>query len=106
MLPLVQMGFPAARDTAASPCFERKPDVTGRTLVDRTILLNATTGNCFELNAVGSAIWATLDGSRSWEQISAEVARRFAVTGEQADLDVQRFATDLVAADLIRPAAA
>jgi hypothetical protein len=100
------MGSPTAPDTAASSRFERKPEVTARSLVDRIILLNGATGGCFELNAVGRAIWETLDGSRSWEQISAEVARRFALTPDRAALDVQKFAQELVAADLIRPAAA
>jgi hypothetical protein len=86
-------------------CFERRPDVIARRLPDRTVLLNGTTGGCFELNGVGSAIWDALDGKRSWAAIALEIASRFALPETTAARDVSAFAEALTRADLIRPAA-
>jgi hypothetical protein len=91
---------------------ERKPEIIARRLeIDqssvggvRTVLLNGDTGACFELNAVGTAIWDTLDGSRTWADISAELVRQFALAPADAAIDVKKLADALCAAKLIRPA--
>jgi hypothetical protein len=82
---------------------ERRPEIIARRLPDRTVLLNGTTGGCFELNPVGSTIWDALDGVRSWTEIAAEVSRRFQCSLASAERDVQSFAAALVQAELIRP---
>jgi hypothetical protein len=81
---------------------ERRPEIIARRLSDKTVLLNGTTGACFELNHVGTAIWDTLDGSRTWGDISDELARRFARPTADVAVDVKRLAEQLQAAALIR----
>lgn len=88
----------------AAPRFVRRKDVIARQLPDRTVLLNGSTGSCFELNPVGSSIWDALDGSRSLDEISARIAEAFRLEPGVAATDVARFAESLRAADLIEPA--
>jgi hypothetical protein len=80
----------------------RRADVIARRLPDRTVLLNGSTGSCFELNPVGTLIWEQFDGARSLDDIAQQVATRFGLGPTTASADVQAFAQALTAANLVQ----
>ena len=85
---------------AARP--RRRTDVIARRLPDRTVLLDGSTGSCFEINSVGSLIWERLDGLRSWNEIAEDMESLFGLSRAQAAQDVAEFAKALRRADLLR----
>jgi hypothetical protein len=54
--------------------FKRNKDVSWRRLDRRCVLINVATGECFELNDLGSRIWDALDHDRSTAEVCELVA--------------------------------
>lgn len=54
-------------------------------------------GMMHQLNLVGGMIWERCDGSRSVDQIVAELADEFAVERQELQADVEAFIDDLAA---------
>jgi hypothetical protein len=74
-----------------------QPTDTGAVLMDRA------TGNCFELNRVGAAIWKALSEGKSSEVIAAELVETYRVKPEIAAADVETLVSSLVQHGLIDP---
>jgi hypothetical protein len=51
--------------------------VSVRPLDERAVLVNLTTGRCFELNRIGAEIWEMLAGGRSVGGVCDELAERY-----------------------------
>src|SRR5512145_1342126 len=62
---------------------------------ERGTVLLIEKGTMHQLNLVGGMIWERCDGTRSRQQIAAELAGEFAVGREELEDDVSEFVADL-----------
>jgi coenzyme PQQ biosynthesis protein PqqD len=90
---------------AVSPCAEEKYVRDARVqcyaLPDHSVLLfDETTGNAIPLNDSGAQVWDLCDGSRTVEQIVADLASRYDAEPSQIDRDTREFLSVLVQHDL------
>jgi hypothetical protein len=60
------------------------------------ILMDSSSGNCFELNRLGAEIWQRLAAGSSPEQILAGLATSTAVPAEKLEADLRALLTELV----------
>lgn len=67
------------------------------------VLMDQTTGNCFELNRVGAVIWQALSEGKSTEIIAAELVETYRVKPETAAADVETLVSSLVQHGLLDP---
>jgi len=65
-----------------------------------TVLL-ISSGNFFEFNAVGSAVWRLLAAGHSTDEIIDSLTKTYGVPREQLALDVHGFIVKMIAADLL-----
>ena len=79
----------------------RGESVQWREFGSEAILLDPVTGQFAQVNNSGVAIWASIDGRRTVEEIARQVATEFEV--DQADVvaDVQAFIDELVDKQLL-----
>jgi pyrroloquinoline quinone biosynthesis protein D len=68
----------------------------GEDVAERGTVILIISGMMHQLNLVGGMIWTRCDGSRSEEQIVAELAEEFAVEGSVLAEDVHDFIADLL----------
>jgi hypothetical protein len=52
------------------------PHVIARSMSDGIILINTETGDCFELNGMGSEIWNELQSESSIDEVAESIASR------------------------------
>jgi hypothetical protein len=72
-----------ADDDVWQTIFVPHSDVLWADLEGETVLLDLDGGRDYNLNRVGSAVWALLDGERSLDRICSAICERFdAVEGE------------------------
>jgi hypothetical protein len=67
-----------------------RADVSVRSLGDGAVLVNMTTGTCFELNRVGFEIWELLAGGATPKSICDALSKRYGTPQETLAPDVQR----------------
>ena len=48
-----------------------------------------------ELDMLGSAVWALLDGNRSVKQVSREFAKKYSLQSKEAEISVSQFLRQL-----------
>jgi len=73
-----------------------------RALEDGAVLVDISSGACFELNAVGFEVWKGLDRGQSVSEICATLAGRYNLEPDVIGSDVRRLITSLVAAGLVQ----
>jgi hypothetical protein len=71
------------------------PEVTSREVASGMILVNLDSGNCWQINATGSAFWQALTRLGSVPAAIEEVAATFGENGDQVAEDVRRFVHEL-----------
>jgi hypothetical protein len=71
------------------------PNVVGRILDGEAVLVLPEKGKVKVLNEVGARIWSLSDGTRSLQEIAAEICREYQVETSQAETDVLAFSADL-----------
>jgi len=79
----------------------RKTGIPWKELNDTGIVLDLTSGDYFELDEVGVAIWKTLDGRKTLAECAKEIASFYAVDPELVEPDVKAFAEELLSRNLI-----
>ena len=89
--------------------YKKKDDIVYRKVAGETILVPikgrlADMQRIFALNPIGEFIWNKLDGSRSRQQISADIQSSFDVAREVADADLEAFIAELLREGLIEGA--
>lgn len=94
------MSIPAdALDGAFVPV--TKPTVNAVELDGETVLLEHTTGAMHLLNPVGTAVWASLDGSRTIDDLVAIISDEAAADPATVRRDVTAFLRELMRAGLL-----
>ena len=71
------------------------PTVVSQPTKDGAVLLEMTTGDCFELNLVGAEIWAALAKGDLLEDIVAGVADRYRVSPTAVEADARKLIAEL-----------
>jgi hypothetical protein len=72
------------------------PQTAGRVIDGEAVLILADSSEVNVLNQVGSRIFELANGSNSVEEISETIASEYAISREQADIDVREFLLQLV----------
>ena len=84
----------------------KRDDVLTRQIAGETIIVPirgklADMQNIFAINVVAEFIWERMDGQKTLDQITGEVAAHFEVDENQARSDVAEFVSELSEAGLI-----
>ena len=72
------------------------PMVVEKPMEGGAILMNMASGECFELNAVGRAVWERLKAAEPVDEIVRALAAAYAIPVEQAAADVRRLVDELL----------
>ncbi|HEX3694569.1 MAG TPA: PqqD family protein [Polyangia bacterium] len=92
------MAIGADRSWTVNPLVSAAPMDAG------VVLIDAATGECFELNRVGTEIWTALQGGTPPTQIAADLADRYGVPLAQVAADVDRLFEQMIARGILRVA--
>ena len=84
--------------------FKKCPKTAWRTIAGEGVILSLDTKILRGLNPVGARVWELIDGQRSIDVISQEIAREFSVDPARAHTDIQSFVQDLLGRGLIESA--
>ena len=85
--------------------FASRPEVAAREVGDGAVLVNMSSGGCFELNRIGFEIWMVLQQKTTISDICEALAGRYPVPGEVLRSDVQDLLDSLVRAGLVEVSA-
>ena len=77
------------------------PAVTVRDTGSGAVLLDVTSGSCWELNLVGAAVWSCLAAGQTLRQALDQIATRYGVNRSRVEADVLLLLSDLVKHGLI-----
>ncbi len=80
----------------------RNENAVGEGLAGDFLVLDLGGGEYFGIGEVGGFIWSRLDGSKTLDEIAAEISCEFEVTVSRARDDLSRFVRDLVQRNLAR----
>jgi hypothetical protein len=79
----------------------RRTGVETRTTPKGAILVDMTTGRCFQLNRVGSEVWALLESPATLDVISKRIADRYQRSRETVENEICSLAEDLLREQLV-----
>lgn len=71
------------------------PTVVSQQTKEGAVLLEMTTGDCFELNPVGAEIWAALAKGEPLADVIASLARRYDLPQSTIEADTRALIEDL-----------
>lgn len=77
------------------------PDVIGRRLDDRFVVVNLRTNHIYELNETASVLWELLEADTDPSQLAPAIVERFDVESQTAEEDVQKTLRVLTDAGLV-----
>jgi len=77
------------------------PDVIGRRLEDRFVVVNLRTNHIYELNETASVLWELLEADTDPAQLAPAVVERFDVEPDAAQQDVDKTLRVLTDAGLV-----
>ncbi|HXJ21144.1 MAG TPA: PqqD family protein [Polyangia bacterium] len=81
-----------------------RPAVAVQKTPEGAIAVDMATGRCWELNQVGAAFWARLDGSTALREIADSIGRSFNVSADVVERDLLDLADRLASAGLVERA--
>ena len=76
--------------------------IAAKVLDGEAIIVNFSTGAYYSMESIGTMIWQRLAESYSLGEIDAAITARYDVSAEQAQVDVERLAKDLLLEGLVR----
>ncbi len=82
--------------------YRRAPDATSRLVLNEAVVVRARQGDMALLNESASVLWAAADGTKTGDQLAAELARRYGLTSPPV---VQPFLDELADEGLLTAAA-
>jgi hypothetical protein len=77
------------------------PMIVAQRLDKGAVLMNTTNGDCFELNAVGAAVWNYIGRGISLVTVVDEIARDYGVDRGTVSTDVLRLIEELARQGII-----
>jgi len=86
---------------SADSCFVSRPGVAARDVEDGAILVNMSSGTCFELNRVGAQIWRLLQTKTTMARICEALAGSYPVAPDVLASDARSLIDSLIQAGLI-----
>lgn len=87
---------------STNPRPDRRPDLIFRKVDEDVCVYDPVRDRVLLLNATSALILDLCDGTRSWEQIAAEVAAAFPVDRERVSNDVEAMRQEFRNAGLLR----
>jgi hypothetical protein len=82
-------------------CFALRPDVRYRPMPSGGMLVNLSTGACFELNRVGADLWARLAAGTTLAGAIAALREKYDATPDVIEADFLRLCGALLAEGLV-----
>ena len=86
----------------ANKIYALSPDVVAREIQGEFIIIPITSGvgdledELFSLNETGQAIWKQLDGKKSLQEVSKELALQFAASAKDIEKDISGLVAELL----------
>ncbi|MCW3836913.1 PqqD family protein [Sphingomonas canadensis] len=80
----------------------RNPSVMFSEVEQGTVLMNIESGTYFDLDPIGSAVWALLESPATLPELCAALVARYEVDSETCHADVSEFVKELIAVDVLR----
>ena len=71
------------------------PTVVATEMPDGAVLINSATGDCFELNRLGTRIWERLSRGEAQDDITAALADQYSVERSVISRDIAALIDDL-----------
>jgi Coenzyme PQQ synthesis protein D (PqqD) len=84
-----------------TPRFQVSPDTVYETLDDRSILINVTTNEIYELNQTGARFWELLSAGHDHAQIRQIMLQEYDVDEAVLDREIEALLASLKSASLI-----
>jgi hypothetical protein len=81
------------------------PGIVAKEMDQGAILMDASSGDCFELNAVGARVWSGIEQARGLDDIARELSRQYGVPVERIRTDIDDLLSSLIRCGVVRPAA-
>jgi hypothetical protein len=78
------------------------PLITAQRMEAGAVLMDAATGECFELNRVGADVWEQIASGGEVTKVVAVLASRYGVAEERVSADVAKLIEELLARGLVR----
>ena len=79
------------------------PLVSAQRMETGAVLMDAATGECFELNRVGAEVWDQIARGGDLAAVVATLAGRYGMAADQVAADVAKLIDQLLAQGLVRP---
>jgi coenzyme PQQ synthesis protein D (PqqD) len=76
-------------------------EIAAKVVDGEAIMINLSTGIYYSMDETGALVWELLAAGHSLEEVSAALARRYDVPGEQAQADVARLGAELLEENLV-----
>jgi hypothetical protein len=80
------------------------PMIVTRPMAEGAVLMNATSGDCFELNAVGARVWDEIGRGVKLRELVQNLARDYGEDPATVGADVLRVIDDLARQGIVLPA--
>jgi len=78
------------------------PLITAQRMEAGAVLMDAATGECFELNRVGAEVWEQIAGGGDMTKVVAVLANRYGVAEDRISADVATLIDEMLARGLVR----
>ncbi|HEY2904084.1 MAG TPA: PqqD family protein [Polyangia bacterium] len=90
-------------DAVDRNCFVlRNPFISGQRMEGGAVLMDAATGECFELNRVGAEVWEQLASDSDVAKVVSAVASRYGVAEDRVAADVRVLIDQMLARGIVR----
>jgi hypothetical protein len=95
------VGYPDGVKLSTAARLTPGPDAQVKALDSGGVLVDTRTGKCWELNAVGFAIWQQIAGGKTLAETAEAVAARYSISTATSMSDVLAFAQSLLREGLL-----
>jgi Coenzyme PQQ synthesis protein D (PqqD) len=78
------------------------PLVVAQRMDKGAILMDTSSGECFELNAVGADVWSGIEQGRSFDDIAHDLAQQYRLPPDQIRTDIEDLLASLLRCGVVR----
>src|SRR5215475_8046989 len=76
-------------------------EVIAKIMDGEAVIINLSNGLYYSIDRAGGTMWEMIDAGYRLEEIAVAIAARYDVTGNRAEIDVLRLATELLREGLV-----